>query len=177
MLSDVINDTVASLHTEINIEIGHRHAFGIEKSLEQQIVIQRVKIGDAEYPGNQRARTRTTSRANRYFVRTRPAYEIGDYQEVTRKTHADDDIKLGRQTREVGGADRISFIGRGRLILEYSFKLHSQAASRFCLQILFLGLPVGHGKRGQHALAEFQIKVAPSRDLVRILDRLRNISE
>src|SRR3546814_18597645 len=40
---DVVDHLVAAIHAEVDVEIGHRHAFGIEEALEQQVELQRVK--------------------------------------------------------------------------------------------------------------------------------------
>ena len=44
---DVVDHLVAAVHAEVDVEVGHRHAFGIEEALEQQVVAQRIEIGDA----------------------------------------------------------------------------------------------------------------------------------
>jgi len=36
---------------EVDVEIRHRHALGIEKRFEQEVVAQRIQIGDAERIG------------------------------------------------------------------------------------------------------------------------------
>ena len=50
---NVVDDAVATLHTEIDVKVGHRHALGIQEALEQQIVLQRIDVGDAQHIGNQ----------------------------------------------------------------------------------------------------------------------------
>ena len=47
-LGDVFDHPVAAFHAEIDVEIRHRHPFGIQESFEQQIVGQRVQVGDAK---------------------------------------------------------------------------------------------------------------------------------
>jgi len=49
----VLDHAVAAVLAEIDVEVRHRHALGIEETLEQQVVAQRVEIGDAERVGNQ----------------------------------------------------------------------------------------------------------------------------
>ncbi len=39
----ILDDPVASLHAEIDVEIRHRHAFGIQKSFEQQIMLDGIQ--------------------------------------------------------------------------------------------------------------------------------------
>ena len=56
---DVGNHLVAVGFAEIDVEVGHRHAFGIEEALEQQIERDRVEVGDGQRPGDDAARTRS----------------------------------------------------------------------------------------------------------------------
>ena len=41
-LHNVINNTLSALHAEIYIEVRHRNSFGIEKTLKEQIIFQRI---------------------------------------------------------------------------------------------------------------------------------------
>ena len=56
---------VAPLLAEVDVEIRHRDAFGIEEALEQQAEAQRVEIGDGERLGDQRAGARAAPRPDR----------------------------------------------------------------------------------------------------------------
>jgi len=53
LAGDVVDDLVAPIHAEVDVEVGHRHAFRVEEALEQQVVRQRVEVGDAERPRHQ----------------------------------------------------------------------------------------------------------------------------
>ena len=54
-LGDVVDDFAAPVHAEVDVDIGHRHALGIQKALKQQLVLQRVDIGNAERVRDQRS--------------------------------------------------------------------------------------------------------------------------
>ena len=56
---DVFDHAVAPLHAEVDVEVRQRHAFGIEEAFEQQLVADRVELGDAETPGHERTGART----------------------------------------------------------------------------------------------------------------------
>ncbi len=71
-LLHVVDDLVAPVLAEIDVEVRHRHAFGIEKALEQQPEADRIEIGDRERIGNQRARAGTAARPDRNALRTSP---------------------------------------------------------------------------------------------------------
>ena len=53
-LLHVADDRVAPVLAEVDVEVRHRHALGIEEALEQQIEPQRIEIGDGQCIGHQR---------------------------------------------------------------------------------------------------------------------------
>ena len=54
---DIVDHAIAAVHAEVDVEVRHRDAFGVEETLEQQVVLQRIDVGDAERVGDQRTRT------------------------------------------------------------------------------------------------------------------------
>ncbi len=98
-LGDVLDDAVAAFHAEVHVEVRHRHALGIEEALEQQVVPQRIEVGDAERVGDQRARARAAAGPDRHAVAARPADEVRDDQEVAGEAHLADDVELGGEPR------------------------------------------------------------------------------
>ncbi len=102
-LRDVVDHLVASIHAEVDVEVGHRHAFGIQEALEQQVELQRVEVGDLQHPGDQRAGTRAAAGTDRNAVLLAPVDEVRHDQEVARKAHLDDDVQLAFQTGFIVG--------------------------------------------------------------------------
>ena len=47
LLGDVLDDFAAAARAEIDVDIGHADALGIEEALEEQAVLQRIDVGDA----------------------------------------------------------------------------------------------------------------------------------
>ena len=103
---DVVDDAVPALHAEIDIEIRHRHSLRIQEAFEQQVVLQRVEIGDAEHVGDQRACTGAASRAHRDVLLLGPANEVGDDQEVAGKSHVADDVEFFLEALAIRGRHR-----------------------------------------------------------------------
>src|SRR5690606_35716588 len=97
LLLDVANDLVAPVLTEVDVEVRHRNAFGVEETLEQQAEPQRIKVGDREGPCDERTRARTTSRPDRNALALRPFDDVGHDQEVAWKLHPGDDVHLERE--------------------------------------------------------------------------------
>ncbi len=94
LVAHVADDAVALVLAEVDVEVGHRHAFGVEEALEQQAPAQRVEVGDLERPGDQRARTRTAAGTDRHVVVLGPLDEVGHDKEVAREPHLLDHVEL-----------------------------------------------------------------------------------
>ena len=87
---------------EVDVEVRHRDAFGIEEAFEQQPEFQRIEIGDGQSPGDHRARTRTAPRPHRNILFLGPFDEIGHDQEVAAETHAVDHVDFEFEAVGVG---------------------------------------------------------------------------
>ena len=94
LLLDVGDDLVAMGFAEVDVEVRHRHALGIEEALEQQAERDRIEVGDGQRPGDDRAGAGAAARPDRDVVRLRPFDEVGDDQEVAGEAHAGDDVEL-----------------------------------------------------------------------------------
>ena len=90
LLLHVIDDAVAAVLAEVDVEVRHRDALGIEKALEQQCVAQRIEVGDAERIGDERSRAGPAAGPHGNAVALRPVDEVGDDQEVAGVAHLHD---------------------------------------------------------------------------------------
>ncbi len=90
----VADHLVAAVLAEVDIEVRHRHAVGIEEALEQEPEPDRVEIGDGQRLGDQRAGAGAAARPDRNALRLRPLDEVGDDQEVAGVLHPLDDAEL-----------------------------------------------------------------------------------
>ena len=77
---DIGNHLVAPVLAEINIEIRHGNAFGVEEAFKQQAEADGVQIRDQQRPGSDGTRARTAPRPyrNGRGLRFRPLDEIGN---------------------------------------------------------------------------------------------------
>ena len=96
-LLHVADHLVAPVLAEVDVEVGHRHALGIEEALEQQPESHRVEIRDGERIGDQRAGAGAAARTDRDALLFRPLDEVGDDQEVAGVFHPGDHLELERQ--------------------------------------------------------------------------------
>ena len=62
LLGDVADHLAAAALVEVDVEVGHRHALGVEEPLEDQAVLQRVEVGDPHRVRAHRARRRSRGR-------------------------------------------------------------------------------------------------------------------
>lgn len=91
---DIPEHLITSVIIEIYVDIRHRDAVRIEKTLEQQLVFYRVHIGYSQTICHGRTCRRTPSRPNRHAPALRLHDEVLHYQEVIRKTHPLDGLQL-----------------------------------------------------------------------------------
>ena len=175
LLLDVVDHLVAPLLAEIDVEVRHRHALGIEEALEQQAEAQRIEIGDGQRPGDDRAGARAAARADRNALRLRPLDEVGDDQEVAGEAHLDDDVELEVEPLAVGLRRRAPGAIAGRL-------RQPPRRGRRCACVAQLvarrrARPLG-AKRGRIGLRACGHEGAAPRDLdQRVVDRLGQVGE
>ena len=88
LVLDPLQHTTAAVVVEVSINIGQRDTVGIEETLEQQVVLQWVNLGDSQAVSHYRACRRATSRTNHHaqLVASR-VDKVLHYQEVARETH------------------------------------------------------------------------------------------
>ena len=79
---DVLDHLAAAALAEVDVDIRQRDALRIEEALENQVVVQRVDVGDAQRPGHEAAGRRAAAGADRNAVLARVADEVPDDQEV-----------------------------------------------------------------------------------------------
>ncbi len=97
-LLDIVDDLAALDIVEIDIDIRHRHAFRIQKTFEEQIVLQWIKIRDSQQIRDDAACRRATAWSNADAVLARIIDEIPDNQKVAVVPHAVNDTELVFQT-------------------------------------------------------------------------------
>ena len=96
-LADVVDDAVAAVDAEIDVEVRQRHALGIQESFEQQVVGERVEIRDAERVSDERADAGAAAGPDGDVIGACPGDEVRDDEEVTLEAHLADDFDLARQ--------------------------------------------------------------------------------
>ena len=98
---DVLDDLVAPVHAEVDVEVRHADALGVEEALEEQLVGDRIDVRDAQAVGDERARARAAARPDGDAVVLGVADEVPHDEEVAREVHLRDDAELELEARAV----------------------------------------------------------------------------
>ena len=161
----VFDHPVAPLHAEIDVEVGHRDPFGVEEALEEEVIGNRVDVGNAEGPGRERSGAGTAAGADRHPVRARPGDEVRDDEVVAREPELRDHLELVVEPFAI----RAGIRPVAQAPLEPGARRFGEAA--------FGALAGLDRERGQALLPELDLDAAPARDFQGVLDRLRNVRE
>ena len=108
LLLHVSDHAIAAALAEVDVEVRHRHALGIQESLEDEAVAHGVDVGDAQGVGDERACPGAAAGTHRHAVVLRPVDEIGDDQEVAGEPHLHDGRGLEVEPRDVLGTLRVA---------------------------------------------------------------------
>src|SRR5213594_917582 len=103
LFGHVIDNSSPPVHAEIDIDIRQRYALGIEKTLEEKSVLQRIQVSYPHTIRNQTASGRTTAGAHWNFVFTSVPDEIPNNQEVSGVLHSLNDPDFFFQAGFVDG--------------------------------------------------------------------------
>ena len=95
LLLDVGDDLVAPVHAEVDVEVRHAHALGVQEALEEQVVRDGIEVGDAHRVGDERPGARAAPRPHRDAALLGVADEVPDDEEVAGEVHLRDDVELG----------------------------------------------------------------------------------
>src|SRR5699024_7667581 len=79
---------------EIDVEVGHRRAFGVEEPFKNQAVRELIQIRDAQRVRRDRACSGSAARADSDPLRFSPVNEIGDDQIIAAIPLGPDDIEF-----------------------------------------------------------------------------------
>ena len=101
-LRDVFDHFITPFHTEVDVKVRHRDPLGVEKALEEQVIRNRVQVGNTQRIRDQGARARSTSRTHRDILLFGPSDEVHDHQEVAGESHLVNRIELKVEPFAVG---------------------------------------------------------------------------
>jgi hypothetical protein len=163
--------SAAPVHAEVDVEVRHRHALGVEEALEQQLELERIDIGDPQRPRDHRAGARAAARPDRDPVLLGPVDEVPDDQEVPREAHLLDHRELGGGALAV--AIRVERGAAARQLAEPPLEAEVDQLGDVRVEGLAVGDLVGR----QEGLVELELDVAARGDRGGVLDRLGDVLE
>ena len=112
---NVIDDFATFHIAKIDIDIRHRNTFGIQESLKEELIFERIDIADTQQVRNDTACRRTTSRADCDIMLSGILDKIPHDQEITGEPHLINDAQfifqsrrhLGRRLLSVSPSDAV----------------------------------------------------------------------
>ncbi|MCY1425308.1 hypothetical protein D9M71_410930 [compost metagenome] len=175
LLGYVVDDAVATIHAEVDVEVRHRNPFRVQEPLEQQVVFQRVEVGNLLYIGHQRASTRPPARADRHAVVLGPLDKVHNDQEVSRESHLDNDIQLEIQPVDIHLA--LGLVVLGGIPGQQHAQALFQAVEGHLAEVFIDGHAIGNRIVRQEVLAQLDVDVAALGDLDRVFQGLGQVAE
>ena len=101
--TDVLDDLSAAIHAEVNIDIWHGDTFGVEETLEEELVLKGINVGDLHAVGHERAGCGTAAGANGNMLLASVADKVPDDHKIAGKLHLLDAGNFAVQTCVVIG--------------------------------------------------------------------------
>ena len=174
LVAHILDDALALEHAEVDVEVGHRHALGIQEALEEEVIRNRVDVRDAQRIGHQRARAGPAARTDRDAVLLPPVDEVLDDQEVPGKFHPADDLDLGLQALAVFvRIDPLGLLAEGREALLQAFPAEPREELVDGLDDVAVGVP----EVREHRLVELELELAHLRDAHAVGERPGHVAE
>ena len=93
-LGRVADHLVAVARVEVHVDVGHRDAARVEEPLEQQVVLDRVEVGDPQAVRHGTAGGRATARTDADAGVLGVLDQVPHDEEVAREPHVVDDLQL-----------------------------------------------------------------------------------
>ena len=155
---NILNDLGPAFVAEVNIEIGHADALGVEKTLKNEVVFYRIYIGNAHRICRNARRAAAAAGTDCNTVRLGKIDEIPDDEVVIDKPHSVYNVKLI--------VEPVPMHLRGLSVTP------DKSVAAELAQIFGVSHAVGCSEARQVTLAEFYGKAAFIRDLTRIFYRI-----
>ncbi len=156
----VVDDFFPPCLAEVDIEVGRGDALGVQETLKNELVAQRVDLRDAQCVGHETATAGASPRAHRDAVRVREMDEIPYHQEIVDEPGLFDDGQFLFETRHHLA---LAVVARVHGIREVVVLLDAFVCQ--VDQVLLLIHAIRTVKGGEVKGAEFHLEVAAVRDL------------
>ena len=91
---DVVDDLAPAALAEVDVDVRQGDALRVEETLEDQVELHRIDVGDLQAPSDQAARRRSAARPHGNPLLAGVADEVPHDEEVAGVAHPDDDVDL-----------------------------------------------------------------------------------
>ncbi len=162
-IDDIVEDFVAAIVGEVDIDIGHADAFGVEEAFEEEAVGDWVEVGDVEGPSDNCAGGGTATRADDDFLVFGVFDEVVDNQEVGVESHL---------------VDGLEFVVKAGLIFGWNcgaFEAVAETLFAKFAEVFFGGFVVGGLKCGDEVLVELKVDIAHFGDFQSVFDHFGGV--
>ena len=163
LLLDVLDDLLAPLIREVKVNVRGFRSLWVEHPLEDQAVLQRINLADAQQVSHNAAGGGPAPRSDEDVARLGLADEVPHDQEVTRVLALLDDIQLIVEAPP--WFVQVCAVARLKLLLTQN------------AQVAVNGVPLGDREVGQHELAQGELEVATLGHLHAPMHGLRQLRE
>ena len=157
---DIVNHAIAIGLAKINVKVGHGHPLRVQETLKQQVVLERIEVGNFQRIGHQGTGTGTPTWAYRAAIFLSPIDEVTHDQEITRETHVQDGVDLKFQTLGVARAFNLTLSGIRVQMHQALFQTVHRQQAEIILDRHRLAIGEGCRVVGQLWLAQNQSQVA-----------------
>ncbi len=164
LVGGVLDHLAAPTLVEVDVDVGHRDPLRVQEALEDQAVLQRIKLGDAQRPRDDRSRGRPATRSHPDADGLGMPHQVGHHQEIAGEAHLRDHLQL------VGGLGAVP-VGHWAWS-----EPGGQPALHLLHQPGLLRLPGRHAEARHQAAFLREVDVAALRDHHRVAQRFRNVA-
>ena len=175
LLGHVVDHPVATVHAEVDVEVGHGYPFRVEETFEEQVIFQRVEVGDLLDVGHQGTGTRTPAGAHGHAIALGPLDKVHHDQEVTGEAHLDNDIQLEIQPVDIDLA--LGFVVFGGVPGQQDREAILEAVEGHLAEILVDSHAIGDREVGQEVLAQLHFDIAALGDLDAVFQGVGQVAE
>ena len=162
----VADHLVAAAHAEVDVDVRHRDALGVEEALEDDVVLDRIDAGDAEPVRDEAAGRGAAARPDRNAAAPRVVDEVRDDQEVAGEAH----LTGSRRARASCARRSAAYLPRQRLV-GIEAEPRAQPRPGLLVQHLLARASARHLELGHVVLAHLDLDVAALGDLERRVAR------
>ena len=112
--ANVFDYFLSSFRTEVNVEVGHRNPFAVQKPFEKQVVLKRLDVGYTHRVSDDTAYAAASPRADRYAVFLCPVDIVPDDKVIFEIPH------VGYRAEFVGESF-LNFLGDNLIFFVHTF--------------------------------------------------------